>query len=333
MTAPPPPASPSHWLDHLVAFASGRRRLFKRGWGDEAVLDRLATVARFEHPPGRVELRWERPEIEGKVVAQQGSFASPVEELPPEARRAVVRRLLPAGQPRAPLYVVLGASGEEGFAMRTRLFRPMVERDGIGVLFLENAMYGLRRPQGQKGAAIRTLGEQLLMNIAMVEEARALFDALADEGHAKLGITGYSMGGSMAALVAAVTPRPLAAAVFAAGRSAGPVFTEGLLSTGLDFEALGAGHGGVEGAKERLRALFGAADLERHPRPRCLEATALVAGLRDGYVFPREVLALHALWPESSLRWVESGHAGTLVFHGEVLRSAAVEAMSRLATG
>lgn len=327
MTADLPP---SHWLDHLVAFTSGRRRLFKRGWGDEGVLDRLATVARFEHPPGRVSVAWDSPQIKGAIVVQEGSFTSPVEELPAEARRAVVRRLLPAGAREAPLFVVLGASGEEGFGMRTRLFRPMVERAGIGVVLLENAMYGLRRPVGQQGAAIRTLSEQLLMNIAMVEEARALFDALSEEGHTRLGITGYSMGGSMAALVAAVTPRPLAAAVFAAGRSAGPVFTEGLLSTGLDFEALGVGHGGVEGAKERLRAIFGAADLERHPRPRCASAVVLVAGRRDGYVFTREVEALHALWGESELRWVDSGHAGTLLFHGEALRRAAVDAMGRL---
>ena len=96
------------------------------------------------------------------------------------------------------------------------------------------------------------------------------------------------------------------------------------------LEALGVGHGGVGGAKARLRAIFGAADLQLHPKPRCGEATVLVAGRRDGYVFTDEVLALHALWARSELRWVDSGHAGTLVLHGAALRRAAVDAMRRL---
>jgi dienelactone hydrolase len=220
---------------------------------------------------------------------------------------------------------VLASSGDEGFALRERLWRPLVAEGAIEAILLENAMYGARRPHGQRGADVRTVSDQLLMNVSMAEEARALLDWLAREGHARAGVAGYSMGGSMAALVAAVTPRPIAAAVFAAGLSGVPVFTEGLLSKGIDYDALGPG------ARARMGALFGVADLDRHPAPRALSATVLVAAKRDGYVSSRQVSALADRWRGCELRWIDSGHVGALVLCGDVLRQAAKDAMARLA--
>ena len=59
-------------------------------------------------------------------------------------------------------------------------------------------------------------------------------------------------------------------------------------------------------------------------------AVVLVAAKRDGYVFASEVSALARQWPGSDLRWIDSGHAGALLFRGEVLRRAARDAMDRL---
>jgi pimeloyl-ACP methyl ester carboxylesterase len=221
---------------------------------------------------------------------------------------------------------VLASSGDEGWSLRDRVWRPLVATGELEAYFIENAMYGARRPPGQRGADVRTVSDHLLMNVSMVEESRALLDHLAHIGHARLGIAGYSMGGSMAALVAAVTPRPLAAAVLAAGASGIPVFTEGLLSRGIDYAALGG-----DGARERIGRIFGVADLHRHPPPRRPEAAILVAARRDGYVFAAQVSALHTRWPGSELRWIDTGHAGALLFHGDVLRAAARDAMARLA--
>ncbi|MFT3772188.1 MAG: alpha/beta hydrolase family protein [Minicystis sp.] len=316
-----------HWLDHVVSLASGRRRVFTGGWGDEALIERLGTALRFEEDPAAIHVRWAPAITKGAVAITDGWFDAPVAELPRPARRAWVRRLAPSRSTDAkrPVYVVLASSGDEGWSLRERLWRPLVAEGGIEVIFLENAMYGARRPEGQVGANIRTFSDHLLMNVSMVVEARALLAWLAREGHDRAGIAGYSMGGSMAALVAAVTPRPIAAAVFAAGASGVPVFNEGLLSRGIDFEALGGAR-----ARERIARIFGLADLHRHPVPRRPDAALLVAGRRDGYVFAAEVAALHARWPGSELRWVDTGHAGALLFRGEVLRRAARDAMSRL---
>jgi hypothetical protein len=323
-----------HWIDYVLAFSMIRRRLFTDGFGDAAQVDRVLSGARFEAPPQPIAITWAAPpRIEGNLAIRDGTFSSPTAELPEAARSAHVREILPRTRrpaPEQPMYVVLAASGEEGFTSRMRLFQPMVEAAGIGVLLLENPLYGLRRPPGQKGTAIRTVSEHMLMALGMMDEARSLLAWLAAEGHTRLGVTGFSMGASMAAVVAARWPRPIAAALFGVGRSAVPVFTRGLLSRSINFERLGSGEGGAEEARERLSRYIALTDLDRHPLPRCPAAAVLVGARRDGYVFPDEVQKLHELWTGSEIRWLSTGHAGALVQHSEALRQAAVEAMERL---
>jgi dienelactone hydrolase len=322
-------ARPVHWLDHAVGVLTARRPLFEAGWGDEEALAQVAFAARFTEPPRAAEITWGEPRREGLVEVTDGSFAAAFPRLPPCASRAFVRRIAPAargdGSPR-PLYVVLPSSGDEGFRARARLFTPLATSAGIEVVLLESAMYGLRRPAGQRGSAIRTVAEHLLMNLSTVEETRALVEHFARRGHARLGVAGFSMGGASAALAAAVTKRPLAVAVLAAGRSVVPIFTEGKLSRSIAFGALG----GRATACARLGDLFGAADLDRHPAPQDLGAVVIVGGRRDGYVFAEQVTALHALWTRSELRWLDTGHAGAFLHHGEALRDAALDAMERL---
>lgn len=323
-----------HWIDRLLAFAAIRRRLFTEGFGDVAQIERLVSGARLEAPPQPITIAWAAPRTEGNLTVRDGTFSSPVSELPGPARVAHVRELLPRGAGRAapeqPMYVVLAASGEEGFAGRTRLFQPMVEATGIGVLLLENPLYGVRRPPGQKGTAIRTVSEQVLMNLGMVEEGRSLLAWLAAAGHSRLGITGFSMGATMAAVVTARWPGPIAAAIFATGRSAVPLYTRGLQSRSIDFDRLGRGIGGAEAARERLGRYIAATDLDQHPRPRCPAAAVIIGARHDGYIAPAEVQKLHEFWGGSELRWLPTGHAGALMQHAGALRRAAVEAMERL---
>jgi hypothetical protein len=92
------------------------------------------------------------------------------------------------------------------------------------------------------------------------------------------------------------------------------------------MEALGGGAAG----RARLADLFGEADLDRHPPPRRRDAVVIVGARRDGYVFPDQVEALHALWGTSELRWLDTGHAGAFMLHGDALRRAALDAMRRL---
>ncbi|XXY50691.1 alpha/beta hydrolase family protein [Sorangium sp. So ce269] len=325
---------PIHWIDRVCAVASRRRRIFVEGFGEAARIHPRMSDEWFAAPPQPVEITWAAPpRVVGRLAVRDGTFRSPVADLPGAARVAHVRELLPrVARPAAeqPMYVVFGATGEAGFAARTHLLRPVVESTGIGALLLENPLYGLRRPPGQRGTVVRTVGEQMLMTIGMIDEGRALLAWLAARGHTQLGTTGFSMGATIAALVAARWPGPLAAAILGAGLSSVPVFVRGLLSRWVDFEQLGRGHGGAEEARQMLARYIEVIDLDRHPLPRCPAAAVIVGARHDGYVSADEVQRLHEHWRGSEVRWLLTGHAGAVVRHAEALRRATVEAMERL---
>ncbi|MGK3984327.1 alpha/beta hydrolase family protein [Sorangium sp. So ce136] len=312
---------------------STRRRLCAEGFGDAARLASCASSDWFAAPPQPIAISWAAPRVVGNLAVRDGTFRSPFAELPEACRVGHVRELSPRFRrpaPDQPMYVMLAASGDEGFATRTRLLRLMVESTGIGVLLLENPFYGLRRPQGQRGTALRTFGDIMLMNMGMLQEGRSLLAWLAANGHRQLGITGFSLGAVQAALVAARWPEPLAAAILCAGRSSVRVFTQDLLSYSVEFERLGRDVGGAAEARRRIGEYVALLDIDRHPLPRCPEAAVIVGARYDGYVFPDEVQRLHELWKGSELRWLPTGHAGVLMQHAETLRWAAVEAMMRL---
>jgi pimeloyl-ACP methyl ester carboxylesterase len=215
---------------------------------------------------------------------------------------------------------MLAASRDEGFAIRERVFGPLVAR-GIDLYFLENPFYGLRRDA--RGPSDITVADHGLMALGMVLEARVLLEHLRPQ-YLKLAVAGYSMGGHMAAITAAVTPQPLACAALATGASASAIYTRGLLSRSVDFGTLGAE------ARDRLKKLFDVADITNF-RPPIRADAAIVSGCtRDGYVLPAETERLHGHWKGSSLRWIKAGHFSALLTQRRALRECVEEAFSRL---
>lgn len=162
------------------------------------------------------------------------------------------------------------------------------------------------------------------MCLSSVLEARALLNWLSTR-YSKLAVAGYSMGGHMAALAAAVTPLPLACAVMAAGASPSPNYTVGLLSRSVDFTALG----GEEGRRQ-LGFIFSGADITRFRPPMRADAAVIAGCLGDGYVPPGETARLHTHWKGSTLRWINAGHFSAVIMHREVLRRCVEEAMEKL---
>jgi pimeloyl-ACP methyl ester carboxylesterase len=160
------------------------------------------------------------------------------------------------------------------------------------------------------------------MNVASVLEAGTLLEWLA-RAHADfpVGVVGYSMGGYMAALTAALYPRDVFTCVIACGAAAAPIFIEGLLSRSVDFRAI---------SPERLRHVLDAVDLLRFPAPRRSDATVIVAATRDGFVQPHQVERLHAHWASSRLVWKDAGHVSLLVRHHGALRAAVRDAAAVL---
>jgi pimeloyl-ACP methyl ester carboxylesterase len=163
----------------------------------------------------------------------------------------------------------------------------------------------------------------------MVLEARALLDHLRNS-YPRLAVAGYSMGGHMAAITAAVSPFPVACAALDTGASASSIYTRGMLSWSVDVEALAGASAEAAAARQRLRQFFDAADVTGYPRPLRTDAAVIAGCTRDGYVLKSETERLHQYWPVSTLRWIPAGHFSALLTQRRSLCDCVADAVARL---
>jgi Alpha/beta hydrolase domain containing 18 len=314
----------AHPLDVLVACISCRSKLFSRGWGDESLAAELCDPATYTDSPDPILVRWQ-PAIEREgITRRDGTFLSPLWLLPKEAAAVQVRAWLREGNRSA--CVFLAGSRDEGYAVRERVFGTLARR-GLNLYFLENPFYGRRRTAG--GPSSITVSDHGLMVLGMVLEARALLEYLRGR-YPRLVVAGYSMGGHMAAITAAVSPFPLGCAAMATGASASAVYTRGLLSWSVDFKALGGGAQRRVAARERIHQLFQVAEVTRHAPPQRPDAAVIAGCTRDGYVLRSETERLHQHWPGSTLRWIPAGHFSALVTSRRALCDCVAEAAEKL---
>ena len=313
----------SHAVDVLVALLSRRSKIFTHGWGDEEFLTRLhEQVSPGERPPS-IELSWGRGVIRNGVLQRDGSFPSPLFQLPHAARLVHLRALTRTGNRMA--CVLLAGSHDEGYRIRERVFGSLLNR-GIDLYLLENPFYGVRRIPG--GVAAIKVSDQAMMAVAMVVEGRSLLGWLQSQ-YEKLAVAGYSMGGHMAAITAAVTAFPVACAAMATGASASTIYTRGLMSWCVDFNGL-AGRAAQQAARDRLHEIFDAADITNFPAPRRVDAAVLLGCTRDGYVLRSETERLHHYWAGSTLRWLNAGHFSALITSRKALCDCLADALALL---
>ncbi|MGA8272948.1 MAG: alpha/beta hydrolase family protein [Candidatus Sulfotelmatobacter sp.] len=315
----------THPIDVLVAWLTCGSKLFTQGWGDESLLADLSQHAAFGNPPPAICVDWHVTERWGGKVQRDGTFLSPLRSLPAKAMTVHVRACSETGNAAA--CVILAGSRDEGYAMRERAFGNVTSR-GVDIYLLENPFYGRRRTT-TASASLKTFSDHVLMNLGTIWEARALLEYLRGY-YQKLTVAGYSMGGHMAAITAAVCPFPLACAALATGASAAPIYTQGLLSWSIDLNALAGESHLQSAASQRLRLLIEAADLTRHAPPMRSDAAVIVGCARDGYVLRSEIERLHEYWPGSILRWLSAGHVTGFITKRAILRDAVVDASERL---
>jgi hypothetical protein len=313
----------AHPLDLAMAWL-WRRSLFTEGWGDEALFARLSDRVSYVDPPSPIEIDWTSSTTRHGVTRCDGAFESPLELLPESARMVRTRAWKRAENKTA--CVILAASRDEGFRAREHIFGGLIA-SGLDLYFLENPFYGTRRtPQGP---ARMTISDHGLMVLGMVLEARAMLEHLRAQ-YSKLVVAGYSMGGHMAAITAAVTPFPVACAALATGASASSIYTRGLLSWSVDLETLAGAPHLRDTARDRLHQLFEVADVTRYPAPSRPDAAVIVGCRRDGYVLSSETERLHQYWKGSTLRWISAGHFSALVTSRRVLCDCVAQAANKL---
>lgn len=305
----------------MVRWGPRRLRIFPGGWGDPAAIVQLNNMQGLQATPSGISITWEPATRLPDRTLRDGSFDA-ISDVPPAARRATVRLIEPSGGTDR-LCLLMAAWNDHGYNTRQRLADELVGH-GIGSLILEIPYYGSRRVVADDEQPIQTVGDFALMGMGAASEGRALLNHFRDRY--QMGVSGYSMGGNIGALVGASAGFPVAMAPLAASHSPGPVFLDGVISNGIQWEALG----GREAA-DRLRATLTAASALRLPSPTWSSTAVLVAARSDGFIPRTAVEQLHQHWTGSELRSQRGGHATLLWRQRAVLARAIVDSFSRLA--
>lgn len=304
----------------VLSRGPARLKFFMDGWGDEELLTPEPIAGT---PPQPLPIMWLSTNIEphGLEIAH-GTFMSPSERLPQRSRLGSVISVSPPAETNR-VVVLMPAWNEHDPKVRVAMSGHLA-RKGIRSIILENPYYGTRRPTPEHGQPIRTVSDFMVMGAAAVNEARGILMWFYNEGW-DIGVSGYSMGGNTAAIVAATMPVPVAAAPLAASHSPGPVFLDGALREGIAWGALGG-----RSREGELRSTLGAISvLNVEPAPHT-EHAVIVRASRDGYVPASAVEALAEHWPGSELRVVRGGHATAIWYRKDQLTDAIVDSFDRL---
>jgi Alpha/beta hydrolase domain containing 18 len=313
-----------HPVDRLAGLALARApshvKFFSRGWGDDSLVDPAAILARDPVP---ITIDWlTRSATSAGHIVEHGTFESHAPHLPHRARMANVLSISPReGTNR--VVVLMPAWNEHDPKVRVAMAKLLADK-GVRSIILENPFYGTRHPDPNGGQPITTVSDFMVMGGAAVTEARGILTA-ANAAGSSVGVSGYSMGGNTAAIVSATLDFPLATAPLAASHSPGPVFLDGVLNRGIDWEALG----GRE-HQQRLRdTLTSVSVLGLEPKPH-LSKAIVVRAASDGYVPASATQELVDHWPGSELRVLRGGHASLMWFRKNQLTTAIVDSFDAM---
>lgn len=299
-----------------------RLRIFPGGWGDREVASSMSDISAVTRPPPEIEISWGQTKHLPDRTTRDGQFFA-ITDVPAEAETAYLRVIEPPhGSDR--MCLLMAAWNDHGYDTRQQLAEELLHR-GISSLLLEIPYYGHRRVVGTEEQPIPTVADFARMGTGAVAEGRALLNHFRDRY--TMGVSGYSMGGNIGALVGATAGFPVAMAPLAASYSPGPVFLDGVISNGIQWKALGG-----EQQRDELRRALTAASVLRLPRPAWASSAVLVAARADGFIPKSAVEALHRHWGGSELRWRRGGHATLLWRQRRALADAVADSFARLAT-
>nr|CAD7443852.1 unnamed protein product [Timema bartmani] len=187
--------------------------------------------------------------------------------LPKEAEVAHFQVILPKkwnSDHYKPICLHLAGTGDHGFWRRRQLMaKPLIKEAGIAAIILENPFYGLRKPKDQVRSNLHNVSDIFVMGGCLMLESLVLFHWCERNGYGPLGITGMSMGGHMASLAATNWPKPLVLVPCLSWSTASPVFTQGVMSSSIDWQLLQSQYFADEVFKEEINKMVGSGEKKK----------------------------------------------------------------------
>ncbi|MBF0239387.1 MAG: alpha/beta hydrolase family protein [SAR324 cluster bacterium] len=307
-----------------------RKKVFQQGWGDIQLLGKSYKIEDLNlswedentakafsrrvlqpHPPYKIDISWGEDRLFLKKFRRnRGKFQTPVNQLllSPMSQTAHVELIRPDTREQGiPACIHFAATGEQGFLTR-RFLAATLAKHGIASVILENSFYGKRRPTNQTEFYLNQFIDLLAMLDTSIEEGLSLLQWLKEAGYGPLGVSGISMGGSIAALITAKMQLPLASVSLAASHSVIPCYTEGVLARRVAWDVLNAELPNTQNAKQVIRQFLSGFDIENYPPPQNLKAAFLITAKQDACIPRYSSLQLHNHWKGAHIHWVPGGH-------------------------
>ncbi len=304
----------------MVRRGPSRLRIFPDGWGEPEYIEQMGDIAQLSDEPPPLDIEWSHAKHLADRSVRDGRFPA-LTDVPTGASMATIRLIEPPGGTDR-MCLFMAAWDDHGYDTRELLADELLHR-GIGSLILEIPYYGSRRTVGVDEQPIPTVADFARMGLGAVAEGRALLHHF--RHRYQMGVSGYSMGGNIGALVGATAGFPVAMAPIAASHSPGPVLLDGVISNGIQWDALG----GFD-QRDRLRAALSSVSVLSVPAPSWAAAAVMAIGRSDGFIPKSAAGALHRHWPGSELRTVPGGHATVLWWRRRFLAHAIADAFDRI---
>jgi len=318
---------PLHLLDEGAGLALLSKapyfQVFPKGWG--AGLSELNKIFELNLPlpMPKIKITWLEEKKDGHLPYQEGTFWVPQSEHLPEEIRDAHFRFIPPTSPDKKLCLLLAGWGEHGYNLRMRLARALYEA-GIGTLLLENPFHGRRIVPGRAGTPVLTVAESGYLVHAAVYEGRALLRYFNDQGFA-VGVSGFSMGGAMAGMIAVSHPHPLPTALLAAPYSPEVGMLGGLLRRGINWKQLST----LKDPEEKLRKLFRQVSLLGLDPPMKGSRIIMMGARNDRIVRAKFIEEFHRHWSHSELRWRPGGHISLWLFEVDAMSATIIDSFKK----
>lgn len=313
-------------FDRLFASLTTRQKFFSNGIGDEAYMKEIPNYIANVGAPTQI-----KPQIiaSGKwmgLAYWDFSFISPMADLlPQESAIAYGRYLAPNKYPvnnpfdsNTRTIIHFAGTADQGYNRRSLMLGLPLAKQGIASILLENAYYGIRRPQAQNSYYLQDLTDLFKLGHATGQEGRSLIHWLQTDAQVQsLLITGISMGGLVCAIVGALADKPLAMVPFVPPHGPEAPYMDMALKHHVDWKRLhlDLSKKGVENQEQFLRDFMRHLDIRRFNPPARPELVHLISAEHDAYIpqSSTEIFLQH--WPGIQTTLLNSGHVGSVLFH------------------